>query len=57
MLNFFLDFFKNDLPPRDNETYSQLNKLSDRELNDIGISRYQIEAVARGWDPKKGFSN
>jgi uncharacterized protein YjiS (DUF1127 family) len=30
-----------------NETYAELEVLSDRELNDIGISRFEIPAVAR----------
>ena len=30
-----------------NETYSELEVLSDRELHDIGISRFEIPAVAR----------
>lgn len=28
------------------QTYKELSKLSDRELNDIGISRSDIRAVA-----------
>lgn len=28
------------------QTYKELNRLSDRELNDIGISRSDIRAVA-----------
>ncbi|NNM72151.1 DUF1127 domain-containing protein [Enterovirga aerilata] len=30
------------------ETVRELSRLSDRELEDIGIARYQIEGVARG---------
>lgn len=30
------------------ETVRELSRLSDRELEDIGISRYQIDGVARG---------
>ncbi|KGJ11956.1 DUF1127 domain-containing protein [Paracoccus panacisoli] len=30
------------------ETRSQLNRLTDRELTDIGLSRADIEHVARG---------
>ena len=29
------------------ETMRELARLSDRELEDIGVSRYQIESVAR----------
>lgn len=29
-----------------NRTYNELSKLSDRELNDIGLSRYDIVSVA-----------
>jgi uncharacterized protein YjiS (DUF1127 family) len=29
------------------ETVRELSQLNDRELNDLGISRFQIEAVAR----------
>jgi uncharacterized protein YjiS (DUF1127 family) len=30
------------------ETVRELSRLSDRELEDIGIARYQIDGVARG---------
>jgi uncharacterized protein YjiS (DUF1127 family) len=30
------------------ETLRELSRLSDRELEDIGIARYQIDGVARG---------
>ena len=30
------------------ETIRELSRLSDRELEDIGIARYQIDGVARG---------
>jgi uncharacterized protein YjiS (DUF1127 family) len=30
------------------ETVSELSRLSDRELEDLGISRFEIETVARG---------
>ena len=29
-------------------TYNELSKLTDRELNDIGVSRCMIEAIAQG---------
>ena len=29
------------------ETLRELSHLSDRELNDLGISRYEIKAIAR----------
>ena len=29
------------------ETLSELSQLSDRELNDLGISRFEIDAIAR----------
>lgn len=30
------------------ETVRELSRLSDRDLADLGISRYDIDAVARG---------
>lgn len=30
------------------ETVAELSRLTDRELDDLGISRYDIDAVARG---------
>lgn len=30
------------------ETRNQLNRLSDRELSDIGLSRGDIDRIARG---------
>ena len=30
------------------ETVRELSRLSDRELEDIGIARFQIDGVARG---------
>ena len=29
------------------ETVEELSRLSDRELDDLGISRYEIESIAR----------
>ncbi|MFE1601026.1 DUF1127 domain-containing protein [Methylobacterium sp. ID0610] len=29
------------------ETVSELSRLSDRELDDLGISRYEIPGIAR----------
>jgi hypothetical protein len=55
MLKYFLNLFSNNLPRRDNKAYAELCSLSDHELNDIGITRGQIDAVARGWTPGKGF--
>jgi uncharacterized protein YjiS (DUF1127 family) len=33
-------------------TYELLSAMTDRELDDIGISRGDIPAVARGFDPR-----
>ena len=30
------------------ETVAELSRLTDRELDDLGISRYDIDSVARG---------
>jgi uncharacterized protein YjiS (DUF1127 family) len=30
------------------ETVRELSRLTDRELEDVGISRFQIEGIARG---------
>ena len=32
---------------RDRDTVSELSRLSNRELNDLGIHRGEIEAVAK----------
>lgn len=34
------------------ETYIELSRLNDRELDDIGISRSDIPAIAAGHDPR-----
>jgi uncharacterized protein YjiS (DUF1127 family) len=39
-----INFFKKRSLVR--QTYLELNKLSDKELNDIGISRSDIRAIA-----------
>jgi uncharacterized protein YjiS (DUF1127 family) len=31
------------------ETVRELSRLSDRELDDLGIARYQIDGIARGF--------
>jgi uncharacterized protein YjiS (DUF1127 family) len=31
------------------ETVRELSRLSDRELADVGISRFQIDGVAKGY--------
>lgn len=28
-------------------TYAQLSRLSDRELSDVGLTRFDIESIAR----------
>ena len=30
------------------ETVAELSRLTDRELEDLGITRYQIDEIARG---------
>ena len=30
------------------ETVAELSRLTDRELDDLGITRFEIESVARG---------
>jgi uncharacterized protein YjiS (DUF1127 family) len=57
MFSFLLNLFKSDAPRRNTKVYKELSLLTDRDLNDIGITRGQIDAVARGWHPRKGFSN
>ncbi len=34
-------------------TYAVLSAMTDRELDDIGICRAEIDAVARGHDPRR----
>ena len=43
--SFVLAKIRNYLKYRD--TLRELGRLSDRELEDIGIARYQIDSVAR----------
>jgi uncharacterized protein YjiS (DUF1127 family) len=31
------------------ETVRELSRLSDRELEDVGIARFQIDGIARGY--------
>ncbi|WP_404295083.1 DUF1127 domain-containing protein (plasmid) [Microvirga sp. RSM25] len=33
---------------RNRETANELSRLSDRELNDLGIRRFEIDSIARG---------
>tara|TARA_B100000035_G_scaffold21598_1_gene17069 strand:- start:1601 stop:1819 length:219 start_codon:yes stop_codon:yes gene_type:complete len=35
-------------PKMDRQAYRELSQLSDRELNDMGISRSEIKAIAMG---------
>ena len=63
-LNFrgILDFFRDlkrswDHRANVNETIKQLSALSDRELNDMGISRSDIRQVANGIDPRETNDN
>ena len=42
---FILPKVRNDIRYRD--TVRELSQLTDRELDDLGISRFQIESVAR----------
>lgn len=42
------NFFKKLKPKTDWKVYKELNNLTDRELNDIGIGRSDILHVARG---------
>ncbi|MPR10239.1 DUF1127 domain-containing protein [Microvirga tunisiensis] len=32
---------------RNRETANELSRLSDRELNDLGIRRFEIDSIAR----------
>ena len=52
-LNISLDFIKKILKKLENraiylQTKKELSAMSDRELSDIGISRSQIDYVAKG---------
>ena len=40
-----------------NTTIKQLSALTDRELNDMGISRCDIVQVAHGYDPRNSNDN
>lgn len=44
VINSFAKFIK--MRNAYNRTYRELSKLSDRELSDIGISRYDITMIA-----------
>jgi uncharacterized protein YjiS (DUF1127 family) len=44
MLKAFINYIRKQKQYR--KTYSELSKLSTRELNDIGISRYMISRIA-----------
>ncbi len=47
MLKVINSFFKYlEMRKIYNRTYRELSKLSDRELHDIGLSRYDIAAIA-----------
>ena len=63
-LNFrgILDYFRDlkrswDRRADVNATIKQLSALSDRELNDMGISRCDIRQVANGFDPRETNEN
>jgi len=40
-----INFIKNKIA--ENKTFHELNRLSNRELNDLGIDRSQIRSIAR----------
>ena len=49
IIDFFKDIAEDYRTARDvRSTMKELSKLSDRELNDIGIARGDIYSVARG---------
>ena len=56
MLSYFKNLFAADLPPADKKTLRELQSLTDRELEDIGIHRSQVPLVARGWHPQHGWA-
>ncbi len=45
IVSWILSKIRNYLQYR--ETVAELSRLTDRELEDLGISRYEIESVAR----------
>ena len=56
MLSYFKKLFASDLPPTDMNTLRELQSLTDRELEDIGIHRSQVSLIARGWHPQNGWA-
>jgi uncharacterized protein YjiS (DUF1127 family) len=44
-VTYFLSKFRSYLRYR--ETVRELSQLTDRELDDLGISRFQIDSIAR----------
>ena len=51
MLEYFRKLFKMEVPSMDKRAFYELSMLTDRELQDIGLHRGMISAVARGIDP------
>jgi uncharacterized protein YjeT (DUF2065 family) len=56
MLEYFRKLFKMEVPSMDKRAFYELSMLTDRELQDIGLHRGMISAVARGIDPRTGSS-
>ena len=56
MLSYFKNLFASDLPPANKNILRELQSLTDRELEDIGIHRSQVSLVARGWHPQHGWA-